>query len=1335
MEGLHTQDSVIEDLKLHLTMAHPNNISTQPHKVDKNETRPDRFPRPEIAEQASDTDWQFFIASWETYKRATQLSGQSACDQLWYCPSDSLKKKIFDAGIRPTNSESEILEGIKKLCVKAHNNMVNVMEFQNLYQRKSESINQYAARLNGAANICDFLVTCTCGKEANFAEKILTFQLIRGLQDCEIQERILAELASKDMTLLEVIKICEAVESGKRSSGALSRSGTLSRIYSEKGAKETKKKCAFCGEAWHTGPNWRASCKASTVSCNECGKKGHFGKMCRSKKIIKNSNNVLEEATTPQPEAEGENASMGFLFRLEAGGFRLSHVGVNEFGKWTKIKVDDHPEVDILIEPAVEGYKELKCPGKLPIKLTEIMEKGLVDTGAQMVVCGLSTVYAMGMKKSNLIPVGLKIKAADQGNMKLLGGILIKITGTDSNGNKRVSKQIAYVAENVNRVFLSRKACEDLGIVGQSFPRVGEFPAPTEQECFNQSVELVNKHNKACSSLISNCNCPVRELPPSPPSTCPYPPTPENIENLESWIRDHYKSSTFNTCNNQPLPLMGGSPPLELFIDKDARPVACHKPGRIPIHFKEEVEREIRRDVKLGVLEEVPPNTPTTWCSRMCVQTKKSGKPRRVIDLQPLNKHAVRQTYSGESPFDIVSEVPINTYKTTLDAWNGYHSVPIREEDRHFTTFVTPWGRFRYRTTPQGFLAAQDAYNHRFDLVVRDFQNKKRCVDDTLIWADTIEEMFHQTCQYLTLTGAAGIIMNPEKFNFAKRRIEFIGFELSETGVEPSREVLKAITDFPRPKDISGIRGWFGLVEQVAWAFSKTQLMAPFRHLLSPSAEFIWSDELEKAFISSKKKILEAVKDGVRTFDVEKKTCIATDWSKEGIGFCLLQKLCECEPVTPTCCKEGWKLILCRSRYTSPAESGYAPIEWECLAVAWALKKAKYFIAGCKSLTVAVDHKPLLGVLNDKSFDSIDNIRLAKLKEKIICFRFTIIHVPGVKNRIADIASRYPSVEPPSLVSEDNQRLTRTMVRRTRQNPDCVDIRDTDDLEGEIQATIASNLADLDQDVHESGAIGVEDVTRESRNDNVFVELKHLIRAGIKLRNANTEAEKIYQRYRHQLSEKDELIMYKNRVVIPESLRDKVLRILHSAHQGCSGMGLRASQVVWWPRIGEYIEEARNLCRSCDECAPSQARLPPIPPANPEFPMQLICSDIAHINGQSYVIITDRYTNWVSIYRANKASGLITALRNHFINFGAPEEITSDGGPEYTAFETLEFLRKWRVTHRLTSAYNPRANLRAELGVKVAKRLLRENMRNDGSLDNDKVGRALLTHRNPLVRN
>ena len=63
-----------------------------------------------------------------------------------------------------------------------------------------------------------------------------------------------------------------------------------------------------------------------------------------------------------------------------------------------------------------------------------------------------------------------------------------------------------------------------------------------------------------------------------------------------------------------------------------------------------------------------------------------------------------------EVEITIKPEVPSNTFRTTLDAWNGYHSVPIKEEDRDVTTFITPWGRFRYRTTPQGFLAAQDKW-------------------------------------------------------------------------------------------------------------------------------------------------------------------------------------------------------------------------------------------------------------------------------------------------------------------------------------------------------------------------------------------------------------------------------------------------------------------------------------------------------------------------------------------------------------------------------------------------------------------------------------------------
>ena len=436
----------------------------------------------------------------------------------------------------------------------------------------------------------------------------------------------------------------------------------------------------------------------------------------------------------------------------------------------------------------------------------EIQGTGLADTGAQMVVIGPGTIHAMKVKKKDLIPVGMRIKAANMGGLRLLGGLPIIISGIDTQGNERETRQLAYIAENVQRIFLSKEACRDLGIISKEFPTIGAHSPSGEPSGEADSITK-NEINdfKLCQGVSDeNCDCPTRELPPRPPQKCPFPPTPENVNKLENWIRETYRASSFNTCNNQALPLMSNSPPLELFIDKNAKPVACHKAAQIPVHFKQQVEAEIRRDVRLGVLEEVPPNTPTTWCSRMCIQTKKSGKPRRVIDLQPINRHAVRQTYVGESPFEIVNEVPTGTYRTTVDAWNGYHSVPIREEDRHITTFITPWGRFRYRTTPQGFLAAQDGYNHRFDLVTQDFKHKKPCVDDSILWGDSIEEVFLRTCEYLSLTGNAGIIMNPEKFKFAKENVEFLEFELKADSIEPGEELIKSIRDFPKPKDITG---------------------------------------------------------------------------------------------------------------------------------------------------------------------------------------------------------------------------------------------------------------------------------------------------------------------------------------------------------------------------------------------------------------------------------------------------------------------------------------------------------------------------------------------------
>ena len=160
--------------------------------------------------------------------------------------------------------------------------------------------------------------------------------------------------------------------------------------------------------------------------------------------------------------------------------------------------------------------------------------------------------------------------------------------------------------------------------------------------------------------------------------------------------------------------------------------------------------------------------------------------------------------------------------------------------------------------------------------------------------------------------------------------------------------------------------------------------MLPFRELLKPSNSFHWDEKLQQAFKQLKLTIINEIHNGVKIFDKTKPTCLATDWSKQSIDYWLFQKHCLCPTNDLFCCKQGWKITLIRSRFTHTAESRYAPIEGEVLAVTVALGKAIHFILGCKNQSVAIDHQQLLKIFGDRSLNNIRNTRLRNLKEKTL---------------------------------------------------------------------------------------------------------------------------------------------------------------------------------------------------------------------------------------------------------------------------------------------------------------------------------------------------------------
>ena len=484
-----------------------------------------------------------------------------------------------------------------------------------------------------------------------------------------------------------------------------------------------------------------------------------------------------------------------------------------------------------------------------------------------------------------------------------------------------------------------------------------------------------------------------------------------NRSKLQEYLLDYYSSSTFNTCEHQLLSMMQW-PPLRLMVDHDAAPMAHHTPVPVPVHWQEEVKAGLDRDVRLGVIEPIPVGNPVTYCHRMVICAKKNGKPRPTVDMQSLNANATRETQHTQSPLHQTRSVPAGMKKTVVDAWNGYHSVALHPDDRHLTTFIIPWGRYRYRVAPQGYVASGDGYSRRFDEIASDFPDKTKCIDYTLLWATDLEASFHQATKWLDLCGRNGITLNPEKFVFGADTVEFAGVEITRDSVRPNQKYLRAIRSFPKPQNITDIRSWFGLINQVAYTFSMSERMSPFRSLLKPDTQFQWDDTLHKLFEESKTVILDEICKGVKIFDKTKPTCLVTDWSKDGIGFWLLQKHCDCQTTPaskPFCCNTDWQIVLVGSRFTHSAESHYRPIEGEALAVADALDRTQYFVLGCKDLTVIVDHKPLLGMLGNRSLGAISNPRLRNLEEKTLRYQFKIMYIPGVKNKASDCMSRRPS--------------------------------------------------------------------------------------------------------------------------------------------------------------------------------------------------------------------------------------------------------------------------------------------------------------------------------------
>ncbi len=919
--------------------------------------------------------------------------------------------------------------------------------------------------------------------------------------------------------------------------------------------------------------------------------------------------------------------------------------------------------------------------------------KGLADTGCQTSTAGTDFLDQIKCPISYLVPTSHRINGITSAGLGIIGSVLVRFQI-----GEQVTRQMVHVSKNIRGLYLSETALVELGVIHR------DFPDQVSDNCACVSC-VGTAYVASCCKDEGAEECMERTKAPDRPETIPFDPIPENLEKLKEWFLERFASSAFNTCTHSPLQSMTGVPMTAVHRKEGVSHPKWYTPIPVAFHWKRQVKADLDRDVRLGIIERVPQGEVSEWCSRMVITPKANGKPRRTIDFQELNKATLREVHHTQSPINLVTQIPAGQVKTVLDAWNGYHSLMLDPESKELTTFNTEWGRYRYLRGPQGFHGTGDAYTRRFDDITSGEQRYLRCVDDGLLYDKSIDDAFWHTYDHIKLCADNGIVFNPEKFKFARDEVEFAGFEVTKDGYRPADHIIDGIRDFPTPKNATDVKSWFGLVQQVAFTFSECSIMDPFRELQSKKRPFYWDANLEDAFLKSKEEVIRLSREGVRSYDLSRPTCLATDWSKEGLGFSLMQRHCKCSGnPDPNCGKGHWKLVFAGSKTTNHSQKQYSPTEGECLAAVYGLNRCRMFTLGCPNLILATDHNPLTGILNDRRLDSIENPRLLKLKEKTLAFRFRIVYVKGGSHamKAADALSRH------AVQCGKN-------------------VEDLDRIE-----VIARAHA-----IHQ--ASGVESVTwervKESASlDNECLSLANLISEGFPVtRDELPENLKRFWSMREELYVIDGVPFKDKKMLIPQVLRAIVLEGLHAGHQGVNSMLANARSRFFWPGLDAEVRQIRTRCRQCNEQSPSQAGEPPIIPPPPETPFQQTVADLFHLEGHTFLAYADRFSGWLEVDKLR--SGTFRDVRCSFLRwfrtYGVPEELATDGGPPFNSLEYRRFLRTWGVERRLSSAYFPQSNGRAEAAVKSAKRILLGNIDPvTGNLDTDSAARAMMAHRN-----
>ncbi|KAL0829563.1 hypothetical protein ABMA28_003074 [Loxostege sticticalis] len=767
----------------------------------------------------------------------------------------------------------------------------------------------------------------------------------------------------------------------------------IGRAQDNTAKQGNKPRCFNCMQEGHSV----SQCTLPIKKCDKCHKLGHETEKCYSNtKLITTTEKSVMSVLSEKPGEKYFKTALvnnipfnAFIdFGSECCMIRLSEfksisqdLNVDElptlkgFGNSVLISIDEvEAEVDLFVVPDNAMH--------VPVMV------GQTFTEQPHVVVYKNSEILQMLETSNDLPCYSKIKLICSCDVTLSGGVSIVEVNVDPTMTGEV-----YVEGGIRLISDVRFSVLP-GLFSVNEDGFGNLLVSVPRD---RTVTLKKGYLLARGRAATEDNTPIAEvLQVSASENEPLEPIADSDIKVGDNITPSQKKmlrtllNNYRECFASSLSELGKTSVGEMSITLNDDEPVVYRPYRLSIKEKEIVRDMVTELLEYGIIQ--PSTSP--YASPIVLVRKKTGDYRMCIDYRALNKKTVKENYPMPLIDDQLDVLAGHKFYTTLDLASGYYQIPIRNEDKYKTAFVTPDGHFEFNRMPFGLANAPATFQRIMNQVLGSTRHREALayLDDVIIPAKDFSEGLARLENVLKLFSEAGLTLKLSKCVFFGHHVDYLGFEISQEGIRPGSRKIEAVEGFPVPQNQHNVRQFLGLASFFRRFVPGFSIIAkPLTYLLKKDTPWVWGEEQNAAFRTLQKKLTE--KPTLALYDPQAETELHTDACKIGLGGILLQRN-----------EQGvLRPVAYFSRQTTPEEQNYSSYDLETLAVVSALRKFRVYLVGLK-FKIVTDCNSLRA-----TFQKRDMLpRVARWWELMQEYQFDIEYRAGVSMAHVDALSRNP---------------------------------------------------------------------------------------------------------------------------------------------------------------------------------------------------------------------------------------------------------------------------------------------------------------------------------------